>query len=61
MADADHPSAEKVDRRRQADIDFINKVRTCEDRARLEALRHAVAKVRWKVVCIDRRLKQLGA
>jgi len=58
-ADADYPSAEKVERRRQADIDFLIKIRTCGDRAELEALRHAVSKVRWKVVCIDRRLRQL--
>lgn len=59
LADEDNPSADKVERRRQADIDFITRVRASRDRTELGVLLMAYVKVRWKTVCIERRLKQL--
>lgn len=59
FADGDEPSEAVVERRRTADIEFITRVRTSRDRGELGILLMAVHRIRWKVVCIERRLKRL--
>lgn len=56
-ADADSPSAATLERRRQADLDFLAKIKTAS-RDELHALLQ-VSKG-WRVVAIERRLKMLG-
>lgn len=57
FADADDPSPEKVERRREADLEFLAWVKTCTNRVEL-AIRQLDTKG-WKAVAIERRLKQL--
>ncbi len=59
LADADNPSPETVERRREADLEFLAWVKTCTNRFEL-AVRQLNAKG-WKAVAIARRLKQLDA
>lgn len=60
LADEDGPNPEKVERRRQADIRFITWVRACRDRVAL-GLMLMDTKVQWRIVCLERRLRQLDA
>ena len=56
-ADADHPSAATIERRRQQDLRFIAWLRL----ATVEQLREARPKVSgWRGVAIERALKKRG-
>ena len=55
-ADADHPSAAKIERRRQSDLDFLAWVKV----ASRKELETALPKVKgWRSVAIQRRLKKV--
>jgi hypothetical protein len=54
-ADADYPSAARLERRRQDDLSFLEWIKTAATAKELEALL-AGPNPRWRVVAIKRRL-----